>query len=58
MSYDITYMWNLKKNTNACIYRQKQTHRYRKQTCDYQRKDGKGEGQIRGMGLTVTNYYI
>ena len=36
--------------------KQKQTHRHRKQTCGYQR--GKWEGQIRGMGLTNTNYYI
>ena len=34
--------------------KQKQTHRYRKQTCGYQR----GEGQIKGMGLTDTNYYV
>ena len=30
---------------------QKQTHRYRKQTCGYQMGEGRGEGQIRGMGL-------
>ena len=35
--------------------KQKQTHRHKKQTCGYQRGDGKGEGQIKGMGLTVTN---
>ena len=32
--------------------KQKQTHRYRKQTTGYQ----KGEGQISGMGLRDTNY--
>ena len=32
--------------------KQKQTHRYRKQTCSYQRGGGRREGQIRGMGLT------
>ena len=33
--------------------KQKQTHRYRKQTCGYRRgARGSGEGQIRGMGLT------
>ena len=36
----------------------KQTHRYRKQTCGYQREEERGEGQIRGMGLTDTNYSI
>ena len=34
--------------------KQKQTHRKRKQTCGYQ----KGDGKIRGMELTDTNYYI
>ena len=36
----------------------KQTHRYRKQTSGYQRGEGRGEGQIRGMGLRDTNYYV
>ena len=38
--------------------KQKQAYRYRKQTSGYQRGEGKVEGQIRGMGLTDTNYYI
>ena len=41
--------------------KQKQTHRYRKQTHGYQRGEGKGEGsgerKIRGMQLTDTKYY-
>ena len=37
--------------------KQKQTHRYGKQTCGYQREKGKGKGQKRGMGLTYTKYY-
>ena len=36
---------------------QKQTHRHRKQIYGYQRGEGAGEGQIKGMGLTETNYY-
>ena len=34
--------------------------RYRKQTYDYQREEGRGEGQIRGMGLrySTTIYKI
>ena len=28
------------------------------QTCGYQRAEGRREGQIKGMGLTDTNYYI
>ena len=38
--------------------KQKQTHRYRKQTCGYQRGEGNGEGQIRSLGLTDTYYYM
>ena len=37
ISYDITYMWNLKYDTNELIYEQIQTHRHRKQTYGYQR---------------------
>ena len=29
---------------------------YRKQTCGYQRREERGEGQIRGIGLRDTNY--
>ena len=38
--------------------KEKQTHRHRKQTCGNQRGEGREEGQIRGLGLTDTNYYI
>ena len=38
--------------------KQKQTHRNGKQTSGYQRGEGRGEGQIRGMGLRDTNYYV
>lgn len=31
---------------------------YRKQTSFYQRGEGNEEGQIRGVGLRDTNYYI
>ena len=45
---DITYMWNLKNNTNESIYKkQKQTHRCRKQTYGYQ----KGEGGKDKLGV-------
>ena len=53
--YDITYMQNLKNNTNK--YEQKQTQRYRKQTC-YQRGNVGKKKKITGMGLTDTNNYI
>ena len=42
ISYDITYTWNLKYDTKGLIYKQKQTHRFRKQTKDYQRRKGRG----------------
>ena len=38
--------------------KQKQTHRYRKQTSGYQWGEGRREGQDRGMGLRDTNYYV
>ena len=37
--------------------KEKQSHRHIKQTYDYQRGEGAGEGQIRSIGLTDTNYY-
>ena len=41
--YDITYMWNLKKNdTNELIYKTDIDHRCRKQTYGYQRGRGGG----------------
>ena len=54
--YDITYTWNLKIIQMNLHTKQKETHRHRKQTYGYQRGEG-GEGQIRTMGLTDTNYY-
>ena len=41
---------------NVCA-KQKQTHRYRKQTCGYQREKGRGERQIKDMGLTYKVLY-
>ena len=35
-------MWNLKYDINGLIYKQKQTHRFRKQTKDHQRRKGRG----------------
>ena len=49
-------MWNLKNDTNECLCKT-ETEPHRKQTCGYQRGEGKGEGQIRGMRVTDTNYY-
>ena len=46
ISYDITYMWNLKKkkkDTNELISKT-ETHRHRKQIYGYQRGKGGGRG--------------
>ena len=43
-------------DTNGLVYKQKQTHRLKKQTCSNQR--GKGELEIRSLELTYTHYYI
>ena len=46
ISYDVTYMWNLKKYiyTQMNLFtKQKETHRYRKQLDGYQRERG-GKG--------------
>ena len=40
--YDISYIWNLKNNTNESVYKTQTDFRYRKQTYGYQR--GKGAG--------------
>ena len=40
------------------IAEQKQTYRYRKQISGYPREEGRGEGQVRGMELRSTNYYV
>ena len=34
--YDITYMWNLKYNSNEPIKKEKQPHGHRENTCCYQ----------------------
>ena len=41
--HDFTYMWNLKNKINEQA-KQKQTHRYREQTDDYQMGGGSGMG--------------
>ena len=54
--YCITDTRNLKNNTNEWKTKQKQTHRYKKQRCDYQRGEDRWEGQIRGVGLRDIHY--
>ena len=43
-SYDISYMWNLKKMIQMNLFpKQKQTHSHRKQTYGYQKRKGRRE---------------
>ena len=51
VSHDITYMWNLKYNTNE-LAKQKQTHKPREQTSGCQ-GEGCGEGTVREFGIDM-----
>ena len=42
----------------SIFMRQKQTHRYREQTCGCQEGEWVEEGWIRSLGLADANYYI
>ena len=57
MPYDFIYIWNLKNRSNKQT-KQKQTHRYKKQTDGYQRGRGWGMGEkdeeIKKNKLVVT----
>ena len=55
--YVITYMWNLKNNTNECIYKTETDSQTQKTDLWLPKGRGRGEGQIRNMGLTGTNDY-
>ena len=59
ISYNITYMWNLKEVIQMKIStKQKQTHRYREQAYGWQGWRGVGEGRIGSLGLADANYYV
>ena len=51
-------MWNLKSNTNKCMYGTEADSQIGKQTWVTQREREDKEGQTRATGLTDTNYYI
>ena len=53
MLYDITYIWNLKNNTNESVYKIETDSQTQKTNQWLQR----GERQLRGMRVTDTNYY-
>ena len=51
IQYDITYMWNLKKNANKCLYKTDSENKF------MVIKEELGEKEI-SMKLTDANYYI
>ena len=51
-------MWNLKNNKNESIYKTETDLQTEKTNLRLPKGRGKGEGQIRNMGLTDTNYYM
>ena len=48
---------DLKYGANEPMYKQKQTHRHRRQRCGYQGR-GEGSGMDWEFGLVDANYYI
>ena len=54
ISYDITYMWNLKKMIQMNLFsKQKQTHRPKKQTYGYQRGNVGGSDKLGDWDVPV-----
>lgn len=35
---------------------QNQTYKYRKQTCGYPKREGRGDGHVRGVGFREKNH--
>ena len=46
--YDITYMWNIKYDTNESIYETEKNHRHREQTGGFQGGGGWGKDEVGG----------
>ena len=57
MPYDITYMWNLKYDTNEPIYETETEPHHRNKTGGAEGK-GVGEGWSGRLGLADISYYI
>ena len=50
--HTISYMWNLKKVIQMnLLTKQKETHRQRRQSCDYQRGNGGGINEEFGINV-------
>ena len=56
--YDMSYMWNLKYDTNEHIQETEMDHRHREQTCGCQGGGWVGEGWTWSLGLADANSYI
>ena len=56
--YDVTYMRNLRYNTNEDIYETETDPQIQRQTCGCQGERGMGEGRIGSLRLVAANYYI
>ena len=56
MPYDITYMWNLKYDTNELIYQTETDSQTQRTTCGCQR-EGAWEGRTGSLGLADANCY-
>ena len=57
ITYGITYMWNLKCDTNELIYKTETDSQTQKTNFWLPKRKG-GQGQIRSLGLADTHYYI
>ena len=57
MPYDITYMWNLKYDTNEPINKTETDPQTQSRLVVAKREEG-GEGWIGSLGLVDVNYYI
>ena len=53
LSYDIYYMWNLKRNDTNELIKQKEAHRLRRQTTV-----ARGKGELGNLGRSCTQCYI
>ena len=58
ISYDITYMWNLKYDTNELIYETENNSQTQRTDLWLPRGRAVGEGWIGDLGFVDANYYI
>ena len=56
ISYDITYIWSLKYNTNQCIYKTKIDLLTKRTDLWLPRAGGIGLGRTGSLGLAEANY--